>query len=63
MKVIHPFRTGGNGYGALWFQGCSGSVVDTTLQYSSSCGVYVSSGNPSLTGVTYIDNWDADVCP
>ncbi len=48
---------GGNGGGNLLFSSCSGSVIDSTIAYSSSYGVYTEgNASPALTNVTYLGN-------
>jgi hypothetical protein len=50
-------RGGSNGNGALWFEGCDGSVSRSTIQDSPSWGVYRGPGvTLDLTEVSYANN-------
>ena len=52
---------GGNGYGNLTFYYADGAVTDSTVSWSSTWGIYRTSGNPTLTGIVYSDNASGDL--
>ena len=47
---------GGNGYGALYFYYCDGSIADSTVRDSATWGIYRNGGSPTVSGVTYSGN-------
>jgi parallel beta-helix repeat protein len=52
---------GGNGYGNIYNYGSSGVIEDSTITDSSTWGIYVRSGSPTISGITYSDNASGDL--
>ena len=52
---------GGNGYGNVMFYYCSGTIENSTSQYSSSYGVYRLASSPTVSNVTYASNSAGDL--
>ena len=57
---------GSNANGALWINGCElGTVIDSTITDSSSCGIYVDDPTPptvSISNPVFVDNAGGGLC-
>ncbi len=52
---------GDNGYGNVYVYHCSGSITDSTISDSSTWGIYVGGGSPSISGISYASNASGDL--